>query len=190
MRTPARTPGRSKTLEVRREPIQIAGTMVGRCEARFLLSRLYHCSAIPAFGWGCEGHQMIALIARAHLTPAAAAAVDQFLRENPIDPGAEPLLQRSTERSHGGRRYMGRRCQEQSKRPACGTTSIFPCARYSRATRCSGAIRSVPRSKARIVLAASSMPFEYELGTPARHERSLPPTALRRFAMSSISWAI
>jgi hypothetical protein len=38
-----------------------------------------------AFGWGCEGHQMIALIARAHLTPAASSAVDQLLRENPID---------------------------------------------------------------------------------------------------------
>jgi hypothetical protein len=40
-----------------------------------------------AFGWGCEGHQTIALIARAHLTPAASAAVDRLLRENPIDPG-------------------------------------------------------------------------------------------------------
>jgi len=39
-----------------------------------------------AFAWGCEGHQMVALIARAHLTPAASAAVDQLLRENPIDP--------------------------------------------------------------------------------------------------------
>jgi S1/P1 Nuclease len=39
-----------------------------------------------AFGWGCEGHQMVALIARAHLTPAAASAVDRLLRENPIDP--------------------------------------------------------------------------------------------------------
>ena len=29
---------------------------------------------------------MIALIARAHLTPAASAAVDRLLRENPIDP--------------------------------------------------------------------------------------------------------
>jgi hypothetical protein len=42
--------------------------------------------SIPAFGWGCEGHQMIALIARAHLTPAASAEVDQLLREHPIDP--------------------------------------------------------------------------------------------------------
>jgi hypothetical protein len=39
-----------------------------------------------AFGWGCEGHQMIALIARGHLTPAASSAVYQLLRENPIDP--------------------------------------------------------------------------------------------------------
>jgi hypothetical protein len=39
-----------------------------------------------AYGWGCEGHQMIALIARAHLTPEASAAVDRLLRENPIDP--------------------------------------------------------------------------------------------------------
>lgn len=42
--------------------------------------------ASSAFGWGCEGHQTIALIARAHLTPAASAAVDRLLRENPIDP--------------------------------------------------------------------------------------------------------
>jgi hypothetical protein len=38
-----------------------------------------------AFGWGCPGHQIMALIARAHLTPAASAAVDRLLRENPID---------------------------------------------------------------------------------------------------------
>src|SRR5580704_5399862 len=39
-----------------------------------------------AFGWGCEGHQMVALIARAHLTPAVSAAVDGLLRQSPIDP--------------------------------------------------------------------------------------------------------
>lgn len=43
-------------------------------------------STQSAFGWGCEGHQMIALIARAHLTPAASAAADQLLKDNPIDP--------------------------------------------------------------------------------------------------------
>jgi hypothetical protein len=42
--------------------------------------------ARSAFGWGCEGHQIIALIARAHLTPATSSAVDQLLRDNPIDP--------------------------------------------------------------------------------------------------------
>ena len=40
----------------------------------------------PAFGWGCEGHQLVALIARAHLSPAASTAVDKLLRENPIEP--------------------------------------------------------------------------------------------------------
>ncbi|HVW83314.1 MAG TPA: S1/P1 nuclease [Bryobacteraceae bacterium] len=45
--------------------------------------------ANSAFGWGCEGHQMIALIARAHLTPAASAAVDELLKENPIDPAVK-----------------------------------------------------------------------------------------------------
>lgn len=53
----------------------------------FVLSCLAVClSSGSAFGWGCEGHQIVALIARAHLTPAASAAVDQLLKQNPIDP--------------------------------------------------------------------------------------------------------
>lgn len=39
-----------------------------------------------AFGWGCEGHQMVGLIARAHLTAEASAAVDKLLADNPLDP--------------------------------------------------------------------------------------------------------
>src|ERR1700722_18881190 len=39
-----------------------------------------------AFGWGCEGHRMVALIASQHLTPEARAAVYQLLKDNPIDP--------------------------------------------------------------------------------------------------------
>lgn len=39
----------------------------------------------PALGWGCEGHQIVALIARAHLTAEASAAVDGLLRASPID---------------------------------------------------------------------------------------------------------
>jgi len=52
----------------------------------FVLLAAFVCSSGPVFGWGCEGHQMVALIARAHLTPAASAAVDQLLRQYPIDP--------------------------------------------------------------------------------------------------------
>jgi hypothetical protein len=56
------------------------------------------CLALPlvtgtAFGWGCEGHQMVALIARAHLTPRASAAVDQLLKENPLDPAQKRYCQ-------------------------------------------------------------------------------------------------
>src|SRR6202050_1796703 len=43
-------------------------------------------TAVSAFGWGCEGHQVIAHIARAPLPPQASMAVDRLLRENPIDP--------------------------------------------------------------------------------------------------------
>lgn len=52
----------------------------------FLLSAVWPLIAGSAFGWGCEGHQVVALIAEAHLTPAASAAVNRLLRENPIDP--------------------------------------------------------------------------------------------------------
>jgi S1/P1 Nuclease len=52
----------------------------------FTLVAALSLSSSSAFGWGCDGHQIIALIARANLTPQAAAAVDQLLRDNPIDP--------------------------------------------------------------------------------------------------------
>jgi hypothetical protein len=50
-------------------------------------------TAGSAFGWGCEGHQMVALIARAHLTPAVSTAVDQLLKENPLDPAQKRYCQ-------------------------------------------------------------------------------------------------
>jgi hypothetical protein len=40
----------------------------------------------PARAWGCEGHEVIALLAEKHLTPHALAAVNQILKDNPIDP--------------------------------------------------------------------------------------------------------
>ena len=53
----------------------------------FLLNLFAVCvTSANAYGWGCEGHQIVALIARAHLHPSAVAAVDQLLNDNPIDP--------------------------------------------------------------------------------------------------------
>jgi hypothetical protein len=55
---------------------------------RFLrIAALFPFAAASLFGWGCEGHQTIALIARAHLSNTASQAVDRLLTENPIDPG-------------------------------------------------------------------------------------------------------
>src|ERR1039458_4239341 len=39
-----------------------------------------------AHAWGCEGHQVIALLAEKHLSPHALATVNQILRSSPIDP--------------------------------------------------------------------------------------------------------
>lgn len=41
-------------------------------------------AAPTAFGWGCDGHHMIALMARAQLTPAVSAAVDKILQADPV----------------------------------------------------------------------------------------------------------
>src|SRR5258708_26450440 len=37
------------------------------------------CGSLPAFGWGPEGHNLVARLAAAHLTPAAAARVAEIL---------------------------------------------------------------------------------------------------------------
>ena len=37
------------------------------------------CGSLPAFAWGPEGHSLVARLAAAHLTPAAAARVAQIL---------------------------------------------------------------------------------------------------------------
>ncbi len=61
---------------------------------RFLSAiAIFLSSVAPAFGWGCEGHQIVALIARAHLTPATSAAVDELLKSNPIDPSVKVFCQ-------------------------------------------------------------------------------------------------
>lgn len=38
------------------------------------------------WGWGCSGHHVVAMIARAHLTPGALAAAEQLLTAEPVDP--------------------------------------------------------------------------------------------------------
>jgi hypothetical protein len=58
-----------------------------------------------ARAWGCEGHQVVALLAEKHLTPNALAMAKKILAEGPIDPnlnrfckegGADPLADAST----------------------------------------------------------------------------------------------
>jgi len=44
------------------------------------------CAPSPARAWGCEGHQVVALIAERNLTSHALAMVQQILRDGPIDP--------------------------------------------------------------------------------------------------------
>ena len=59
----------------------------------------------PAHAWGCEGHQVIALLAEKHLTPHALAMAKKILAEGPIDPrlsryckagGTDPLADAAT----------------------------------------------------------------------------------------------
>lgn len=50
---------------------------------------LFLMMASPAFGWWCEGHEMVALIAEKHLSPAAMAAVTALLKSQPVDPSVK-----------------------------------------------------------------------------------------------------
>lgn len=59
----------------------------------------------PARAWGCEGHQVVALLAEKHLTPHALEMTKKILAESPIDPslsryckqdGADALADAST----------------------------------------------------------------------------------------------
>jgi S1/P1 Nuclease len=76
-----------------------AGFFVG-----FLLFAVVSLPA-PARAWGCEGHQVVALLAEKHLNPRALAMAKKILAEGPIDPslsryckegGTDPLADAST----------------------------------------------------------------------------------------------
>jgi len=51
-----------------------------------LLAVLIASLPAPALAWGCEGHQVVALLAEKHLTPHALAMAKKILAEGPIDP--------------------------------------------------------------------------------------------------------
>ncbi len=51
-----------------------------------LLILVAFCAPTPARAWGCEGHQVIALLAEKHLSPHALAMVKEILAASPIDP--------------------------------------------------------------------------------------------------------
>ena len=61
---------------------------------QFLRAGIFACLLIfavvsrpaPARAWGCEGHQVVALLAEKHLTAHALAMAKQILAEGPIDP--------------------------------------------------------------------------------------------------------
>jgi hypothetical protein len=70
-----------------------------------LTAAIFFCAPSSAWAWGCEGHQVVALIAERNLTPHALAMVKQILRDGPIDPhlsryckqgGTDPLADAST----------------------------------------------------------------------------------------------
>jgi hypothetical protein len=52
----------------------------------FLTATLFLCAPASAWAWGCEGHQVVALIAERNLMPHALAMVKRILRDSPIDP--------------------------------------------------------------------------------------------------------
>jgi hypothetical protein len=51
-----------------------------------LLLAGFFLGAVPAWAWGCKGHQTVALIAEKQLTPEARQFVDKLLADSPIDP--------------------------------------------------------------------------------------------------------
>ena len=53
------------------------------------LAAAFLCAPSAAWAWGCEGHQVVALIAERNLTPHALAMVKQILNDGPIDPSLD-----------------------------------------------------------------------------------------------------
>src|ERR1700733_12827725 len=73
---------------------------------RIVLIAISAMGATPtAWGWGCKGHEIVALVAEAHLTPRARAMAFKILADSPINPalaryckeqGLDPFVDSST----------------------------------------------------------------------------------------------
>lgn len=59
------------------------------CAAATVAGATLLACASSAFGWGCDGHQIVALLAARHLTPAARSAAERLLAANPVGRGRE-----------------------------------------------------------------------------------------------------
>ncbi len=57
-----------------------------RLHAVLLSLSLYACWPAPAHAWGCEGHEIVALIAESRLTAHAKETVLRILAAGPVDP--------------------------------------------------------------------------------------------------------
>ncbi len=76
--------------------VAVRGSLLRRISLprEFLRVAVFACVSILAVlsmpasarAWGCEGHQVIALLAEKHLTPHALATAKQILASSPIDP--------------------------------------------------------------------------------------------------------
>ena len=61
----------------------LKGSLLG---SWFFAACAFFLVAPAAHAWGCKGHETVALLAEAHLTPAAKAMAFKILNANPIDP--------------------------------------------------------------------------------------------------------
>lgn len=65
-------------------PSQLRPVLAVKTFLLFLLCVLF--AAPAAFAWGCQGHEIVALIAEAHLNPRALAMANDILKNAPVDP--------------------------------------------------------------------------------------------------------
>src|SRR5579864_490821 len=86
-------------------PFGFFGKHILRMTAIILAQILTMFASPAAHAWGCQGHEVVALIAEMHMTSQALAKVTQILKDSPIDPalsrycketGLSPMAEAST----------------------------------------------------------------------------------------------